>query len=70
MSFNPAKLALGLLVYTILRICVLDFHFQDVNDGDADHNEDENCDPLKRLLGFDLLVQVVHGVVELINSCV
>lgn len=56
-----------LLVYAILRVCRLDFDLENVDDGDADHDEHKDGDPLQRLLRLDLLVQVVDGFAQLVN---
>lgn len=69
MSFIVA-FTLFLLVYAVLRVRVLYFHLQDVNYSDADHDEDENRDPLKRLLRLYLLVQMVDSLIELVHRCV
>lgn len=69
MSFAAQRgtACLILLVYAVLRIGVLDFDLENVDDGDADHDKHEDCDPLKRLLRLDLLVQVVDSFAQLVD---
>lgn len=59
---------LCLLVNAILRIAILNFNLQDINDGNGKQQEDKDCDPLKCLIEFNLAFQTMNVIIELRNG--
>lgn len=70
MSFpvTPLTGRLILLVYAVLRIGILNFDLEDVDNRDAYHNKHKDCDPLKGLLRLYLMVQMIDSLAELIDG--
>lgn len=59
----------SLLIYAVLRVRILNFQLQNVDNRNRNHDEHENRNPLKRLLCLNLLVQVADRLAKLVDGC-